>query len=143
MSSVAHTPALSGPSNGGVAARRAVIRWAGRMLRREWRQQLLIVALLTTAVAAAVASITIVYNTAPADNAEHGSATYLLRFDGTRPHELQAEVAAVRRFFGTIDVVGHRSILVPGSVESLDFRAQNPNGPYGSELLALRQGSYP
>src|SRR5262245_39956397 len=143
MSSVAHTPALRGPRNGGVAARRAVIRWAGRMFRREWRQQLLIVALLTIAVAAAVASIAIVYNTAPADNAEHGSATYLLRFDGTRSHELQAEVDSARKFFGTIDVIGHRSILVPGTVESLDFRAQNPNGPYGSGLLAVRHGRYP
>ena len=33
--------ALGGPRNGGVAARRAVVRWAGRMFRREWRQQLL------------------------------------------------------------------------------------------------------
>ena len=104
-----------------------MIRWAGRMFRREWRQQLLIVALLTIAVAAAVASITIVYNTSPADNAEHGSATYLLRFDGTRPHELQAEVASVRKFFGTIDVIGHRSILVPGSDQTKAARNLSPD----------------
>jgi putative ABC transport system permease protein len=38
-----------------VSARRAVIRWAVRLLRREWRQQLLILALITVAVAATVA----------------------------------------------------------------------------------------
>ena len=35
-------------------ARRAVIRWAVRLLRREWRQQLLILALITVAVGATV-----------------------------------------------------------------------------------------
>ena len=75
MSTFAHSPALAGPGNGGVAARRAVIRWAGRVFRREWRQQLLVVTLLTVAVAAAIGSITLVYNAAPADSAEHGSAS--------------------------------------------------------------------
>jgi putative ABC transport system permease protein len=76
MSAVAHPSPLAGPTSGGIAARRAVIRWARRMFRREWRQQLLVLTLLTVAVAAAIASITVVYNTAPADNAEHGSASY-------------------------------------------------------------------
>jgi len=35
-------PATPRASNGGVPARRAVIRWALRLLRREWRQQLLL-----------------------------------------------------------------------------------------------------
>lgn len=39
---------------GGMPARRAVIRWAIRLLLREWRQQLLILALITVAVAATV-----------------------------------------------------------------------------------------
>ena len=39
-----------GDGGGGVPARRAVIRWALRLLRREWRQQLLILALITAAV---------------------------------------------------------------------------------------------
>src|SRR5262245_49926313 len=142
MSAVAHSSPLAGPRSGGIAARRAVIRWARRMLRREWRQQLLVLTLLTVSVTAAIASITIVYNTAPADNAEHGSASYILRFDGTNPN-LEAELAAARKYFGTIEVVRHRSVPVPGSVESLDFRAQDPKGVFGSELLAIRQGRYP
>ncbi len=143
MSAVAHPSALGGPRDGGLAARRAVIRWAGRMFRREWRQQILVVTLLTVAVAAAVGSITVVYNTSPADNAEHGSANYLLQFDGTHPRKLEAELASARRWFGTIDVISHRSVPVPGSVETVDYRAQDPHGAYGSELLALRRGSYP
>jgi putative ABC transport system permease protein len=143
MTTLAHRSALDGPRDGGVAARRVVVRWAGRMFRREWRQQLLVVTLLTVAVAAAVGSITIVYNATPADNAEFGSANYLLQFDGTHPRKLGAELASARRSFGTIDVIGHRSLPVPGSVETVDYRAQDPHGAYGSELLALRRGSYP
>src|SRR6266545_4882081 len=143
MSAVAHPLAVAGPRDGGLAARRAVIRWAGRMFRREWRQQLLVVTLLTVAVAAAVGGITVVYNTSPADNAEHGSAKYLLQFDGTHPRKLEAELASARRWFGTIEVISHRSVPLPGSVETVDFRAEDPHGAYGSELLALRRGSYP
>jgi putative ABC transport system permease protein len=58
MATLAHRSALRGPRNGGVAARRAVVRWAGRMFRREWRQQLLVLTLLTVAVTAAIGSIT-------------------------------------------------------------------------------------
>jgi putative ABC transport system permease protein len=142
MSALAHPSPLAGPRSGGIAARRAVIRWAQRMFRREWRQQLLVLTLLAVAVAAAIASITIVYNTAPADNAQHGSASYILTYDGTNPR-LAAEVASARRYFGTIEVIRHRSVPIPGSVDSLDFRVQDPNGAFGSALLAVRQGRYP
>jgi putative ABC transport system permease protein len=143
MSALAHPSALAGPRRSGLAARRALVRWALRMFRREWRQQILVLALLTVAVAAAIGSITIVHNTAPADNAQFGSANNLLKFDGSDPRKLQAGLAAAQSHFGTIDVVRHRSVPVPGSVETVDFRAQDPHGAYGSELLALRRGNYP
>ena len=53
VTAVTERPAQRMP-NGGVPARRAVIRWAIRLLRREWRQQLLILALITVAVGATV-----------------------------------------------------------------------------------------
>jgi putative ABC transport system permease protein len=139
MTTLAHRA----PGGGGVAARRAVVRWAGRMLRREWRRQILVAALLTVAVTAAIGSITVVYNASPADDAEFGTASQLLRFDGADPDKLEASLASTRNRFGTAEVVGHRSVAVPGSVETVDFRSQDPNGPYGSELLALRRGGYP
>jgi putative ABC transport system permease protein len=143
MTTLAHRTALGGPKNGGVAARRAVIRWAGRMFRREWRQQLLVVTLLTVAVMAAIGSITIAYNAVPADDGDFGSANQLLMFDGSEPRELEAGLDAAKRQFGTIDVIGHRSVTVPGSVETVDYRSQAPGGTYGDDLLALRRGSYP
>src|SRR5215203_4402925 len=143
MTTLAHRSELRAARHGGVAARRALIRWAARLLRREWRQQILVVTLLTVAVAVAVGSITVVYNAGPADDADLGPASHLLRFDGSDPRKLEAGVASARRSLGTTDVIGHRSIPVPGAVENLDFRAQDPRGAYGGALLALRQGSYP
>jgi len=113
------------------------------MFRREWRQQVLVVTLLTVAVAAAMGSVTIAYNSGAADDADHGSATYLLRFDGTDPRALEASLDAARDRFGKTEVIGHRSFAVPGSVETVEFRAQDPRGAFGSALLALRRGSYP
>ena len=83
MTTLAHGSMVGGPRNGGVAARRAVIRWAWRMFRREWRQQILVVTLLTVAVAAAIGSITIAYNAVPADDGDFGSANQVLTFDSS------------------------------------------------------------
>jgi putative ABC transport system permease protein len=102
-----------------------------------------VLTLLTIAVAVAVGSITLVHNTGYARDAEFGSANSLLRFDGSDPRKLEASLASARRSFGTIEVIGHRSIPAPGGVENVDFRAQDPDGPYGGALLALRRGSYP
>src|SRR5829696_1618230 len=143
MPALAHRSTLRRPANGGVPARRAVVRWAWRMFRREWRQQILVIALLTVASAAAIASVTIAYNSGSADDAELGSANSLLRFDGADPGKLEAGLAATRDRFGTIEVIGHRSRRVPGSVDPVEFRAQDPHGPYGDARLALRRGRYP
>jgi putative ABC transport system permease protein len=125
-----------------MAARRAMLRWATRVFRREWRQQLLVLTLLTVAVAAAVGSITVVHHAAPVDP-EFGSANTLLHFDASDPQALAAGLAAARRSFGTIDVISHRSVAVPGSVDAVDYRVQEPGGAYGAALLALRRGVYP
>jgi putative ABC transport system permease protein len=143
MTTLAHRSALRGRRNGGVAARRAVVRWAGRMFRREWRQQLLVLTLLTVAVTAAIGSITLAYNSVPADNSDFGSANQVLTLDGSDPQKLQAALDSAKKSFGTFDVIGHRSVSIPGSVETVDYRSQTPGGTYTGELLALRSGSYP
>ena len=55
------------------------------MFRREWRQQILVIALLTIAAAAAIASVTIAYNSGSADDAEFGSANHLQAEPGLAP----------------------------------------------------------
>jgi putative ABC transport system permease protein len=141
MTTLAHRSTLRGPGRGGIAARRPLVRWAWRLFRREWRQQILVVTLLSVAVAAAIASVTVAYNSGPLDYAEFGSANALFELDGADPRKLESGLAAAEEQFGTTDVIGHRSLPVPGGVDTVEFRAQNPRGPYAR--LALRRGSYP
>src|SRR5262245_43367830 len=143
MTTLAQRSALDGPRNGGVAARRAIVRWAWRMFRRERRQQFLVVVLLTVAVAAAIGSITIASNAVPVDYRDLGSANLRLTFHASDPRKLEAGLDAARKSFGTLDLIGHRSVAVPGGVEGVEYRSQVPGGPYGGELLSLRRGSYP
>ncbi|MGZ5383829.1 MAG: FtsX-like permease family protein, partial [Acidimicrobiia bacterium] len=132
------------PDDGGTPARRAVIRWAWRLFRRQWRGQALVLALLTLAVAAAVGGAAAAYNLAPAEgNAEFGSANHALEFEEPDVQSLAADVAAAEDWFDTIDVIGRRFQTVPGLFEPVEFRAQDPNGPFSSPMLALLEGRYP
>src|SRR4029450_6060572 len=117
-------------TGGGVTGRRVVIRWARRTFRREWRQQVLVLSLLTVSVAAAVGGITILPHNARVDNADFGSANAVLTFSASDPAEIQAGLAAARRTWGTIDVIGHHSVAIPGSVDNVEYRAQDHAGAY-------------
>ncbi|HET9200985.1 MAG TPA: FtsX-like permease family protein, partial [Dehalococcoidia bacterium] len=133
------------PADGGMVARRAVIRWAWRLFHREWRQQLLVLALLTLATAATILCATAMYNLTPAqDNAEFGSADHYIRLEASPGADVvEANVAAAREWFGVIDVLLQRAESVPGSVDQLEFRAQDPRGAFSGPMLALREGRYP
>jgi putative ABC transport system permease protein len=129
-------------SNGGVPARRAVIRWAWRLLRREWRQQLLILALITVAVAATFVGSAVATNTPPTPGAGFGTATDLATFGSSSPH-VSAEIAALAHRFGHVEVIENETLSVPGSVTTYSLRAQNPNGAFGQPMLSLVSGHYP
>jgi putative ABC transport system permease protein len=135
---------VSERSDGGVPARRAVVRWARRLLRREWRQHLLILGLLTAAVAAAIGFTCAAFNLAPASGqADFGDADHFFRFEDPDPRTLPAKLDAAREWFGAIDAIGHRDVPVPGTVKRVDYRSQDPNGPFGRPMLDLRAGRYP
>jgi putative ABC transport system permease protein len=138
---VLERPARAGARNGGVPARRAVIRWAWRLLRREWRQQLLILALITVAVAATFVGSAVATNTPPAPGAGFGTANFMATL-GPGPH-LSARIAALTRRFGRVDVIENQTIPVRGSVLTYSLRAQNPHGPFGQPMLSLTSGHYP
>ena len=122
-------------------ARRAVVRWAWRLFRREWRQQFLILALITAAVAATILGAAVAANTPPPPNAGFGTADHLVQMPGDMPH-LTAGIAAVRQRFGPVDVIENRT-LVTGTVQHAELRAQDPHGRFGGPMLALRSGRYP
>jgi len=83
-------------TNGGVPARRAVLRWALRLFRREWRQQLLVLTLITIAVAATIFGAALGTNTPLPANAGFGSANALVTLPGSEPH-LASEIAALHK----------------------------------------------
>jgi putative ABC transport system permease protein len=138
---VTERPALRNPSGGG-PARRAVIRWAVRLLRREWRQQLLILALITVAVGATVVAATVATDTPAPIAGVLGTAQDAASISGT-PATINAGIAKIERLYGKVDVIENESVPVPGTQNTFDLRAQNPHGPFGGPLLSLVSGQYP
>ena len=136
---------MSEPADsGGFAARRAIVRWAWRLFRREWRQQALVVALLSVAVAAAVGVVSAAYNMAPAQgDAEFGSASALVKAADVGPQEIDALITAAEDWFGRIDVIGYQEASVPGLFDAVQVRSQDPDGPFSGPMLRLREGRYP
>jgi putative ABC transport system permease protein len=135
-------PADAGKASGGVAARRAVIRWAWRLFRREWRQQLLVLALITVAVAATIVGSAAATNTPPPANSGFGTAGDMATLTGTGP-QLGVQIASLEHRFGRVDVIENQTQQVPGSISTYQLRAQNPGGPFGRPMLSLISGHYP
>jgi putative ABC transport system permease protein len=135
-------PARTRAGNGGVPARRAVTRWAWRLFRREWRQQLLVLALIIVAVAATVLGAAVATSTPPPANAGFGTAGDLATFQAPDPH-LATQIAALRHHFGRVDVIENQTVAIPGSIDTYNLRAQDPHGPFGQPMLSLVTGHYP
>jgi putative ABC transport system permease protein len=145
------TGPASTPSSGGVPARRAMLRWAWRLFRREWRQQLLILLLIVVAVAAVVVGAAVAVNTPPPANAGFGTAKDLATFNLTptgksatdSPSYVATQTALLARHFGTVQVIANETFSVPGSTQTYQLRSQDPHGPYGGPMLQLLSGHYP
>jgi putative ABC transport system permease protein len=135
-------PDLAGDA-GGIVARRAVVRWAVRLFRREWRQQLLVLGLLAVAVAATIWGASTVTNVAlPNPNyATFGTAAVQVTLPGTDPH-LAADIATTAGRWGPADVIENQDIAT-GTTQPVQLRAENPHGYYNSPLLGLVRGAYP
>ncbi len=134
-------PAPAGASNGGVPARRAVIRWSWRMFRREWRQQLLVLALIVVALAATVVGAAVATNTPPPAGAGFGTAQDMATLPGGP--KLAGQIAALQQHVGRVDVIENQTVAIPGSINTYDLRAQDPHGAFGVSMLSLVSGHYP
>lgn len=127
---------------GGVAARRAVMHWAWRLFRSEWRQQLLMLSLIIVAVAALFVAAAVATNNPTPANAGFGSAQDLATFEGTAPR-LTAKVAALERQFGRVEVIENEALTVPGTTQMYQLRAESSHGPFSGPMLSLVSGRYP
>ena len=130
------------PSDGGLPARRAVTRWAWRLLRREWRQQLLILGLIAVAVAVTTVGVGVSTNTPLSPYVGFGNAQDLATFPNNSA-STTAKIASWHQRYGAVDIIDNETVTVPGSVDTFDLRAQNPDGPYGKPLLSLTSGQFP
>ena len=108
------------------------------MLRREWRQQVLILALLTVAVGTTTVGLGLVENVQGSDQAVFGTANSRLDIANPGANGVAADLAAARQRFGTVEAVEHVNVPVPGSITPVDLRAQDPHGGFGAPMLRLR-----
>ncbi len=122
-------PARTRAGNGGIPARRAVTRWAWRLFRREWRQQLLVLALIIVAVAATILGAAVATNTPPPANVGYGTAQDMATFHAPDPH-LASKIATLEHRFGRVDVIENQTVAIP-------------DGPFGRPMLSLVAGHYP
>ncbi len=130
------------PANGGLPARRAVVRWAWRLFRREWRQQLLVLALIVVAVGATIVGGAVATNTVQPSNFGFGTAQDSATFPNLSPH-VASEIASLQRRFGTVEVIENATFSIPGSINTYQLRAQSPDGPFSKPMLSLLSGRYP
>jgi putative ABC transport system permease protein len=136
-------PDLTSGGGGGIVARRAVFRWGWRLFRREWRQQLLVLGLLTVAVAATVwgASVVTSAQLPSPYYATYGTAAAQAKLSGSDP-QLAADIAAIQGRWGPADVIETRAIAT-GTTQSVQLRAENPHGHFNAPLIGLVSGAYP
>ena len=136
-------PDLAAGAGSGIVARRAVVRWGWRLFRREWRQQLFVLGLLTMAVAATIWGASVVTNTQlPNPNyATLGTAAASVTLPGTDPH-LAADIATIQDRWGPADLIENQDITA-GTTQPVQLRAESPHGHYNAPLLSLVSGAYP
>ena len=136
-------PDLDADAGSGIVARRAVIRWGWRLFRREWRQQLLVLGLLTVAVAATIWGTSVVTNSQIPNPAypTFGTGAAQVTLPGSDP-QLAADIAAIAGRWGPADLIESQNITT-GTTQSVQLRAESPHGHYNSPLLGLVSGTYP
>ncbi len=111
------------------------------MFRREWRQQLLVLALIVVALAATVVGAAVATNTPPPAGAGFGTAQDMATLPGGP--KLAGQIAVLQQHVGRVDVIENQTVAIPGSISTYDLRAQDPHGAFGQPMLSLVSGHYP
>ncbi|HEX3792967.1 MAG TPA: FtsX-like permease family protein [Acidimicrobiales bacterium] len=130
------------PADGGMPARRAVVRWAWRLFRREWRQQFLILSLIVVAAAATIVGSTVATNTPPPKNAGFGTAQDSVSFTANDSRTSSA-IANLEHRVDRVELIENATQSIPGSIDTFQLRAQDSHGPFSGPMLSLVSGDYP
>ena len=129
-----------------------MIRWAWRLFRREWRQQLLILLLIIVAVAAVVVGSAVAVNTPPPANAGFGTAHDLATFNLTPTQQVTRRTRwptrRPRSPCSSSTSARYRSSPTrpspsPGRRRPTSCGPRIPHGPFGGPMLQLLSGHYP
>ncbi|MGA7416799.1 MAG: FtsX-like permease family protein [Acidimicrobiales bacterium] len=143
MSTIALAPiSATRSANGGAPARRAVVRWAWRLFRSEWRQQFLILALITVAVAATIVGSAVATNDPQPANFGFGTAQDGASFTTYDAHTASV-IANLQHRFGPVEVIENKTLSIPGSINTYQLRAQDPHGPFSGPMLSVLSGHLP
>ena len=130
------------PADGGAPARRAVVRWAWRLFRREWRQQFLILALITVAVAATIVGSAVATNDPQPASFGFGTAQDAVSFTTYNAHTASV-ISGLEHRFRRVEVIENDTQSIPGSIDTYQLRAEDPHGAFGAPMLSLISGLYP
>ncbi len=122
-----------------MSAARVLARWAVRVVRREWRQLIRVIALTTVAVAVGVVAVVTTFNLVDPPTADYGTAS--VRASVAGPADAIAD--RLREAFGPVGVIQSASIDADGSVRPIAVRVQDRSDSVAAPLLALVEGSHP
>ncbi len=126
-----------------MSARVALGRWGWRIVRHEWRQQLLVLALITVATAAASLGVSIAHNAVPSPSDRFGSATHELGLFADQGFGIAESIEAAEAHFEALDVSyttqGHRA----GSTNDYTITDRGESTIFGGETFRLRSGKMP
>ena len=140
---------MARPRHGGVPARRAMTRWAWRLFRREWRQQLLTLALVIVATAGTILGAAVSTNSSQVANFGFGTAQNLAFFQAPSLNAkggdatINNDAAQLEHLYPRSDVIENQTLSIPGSINTYDLRAEDPSGVYLRPMLSLLSGHYP
>ncbi|MDY7104248.1 MAG: FtsX-like permease family protein, partial [Actinomycetota bacterium] len=124
-------------------SRRTLARWALRLLRREWRSQLLVVGLITVAVTLAATGAVLVHHLTRPASAFTGSATHELRMHDDDPARVRAGAAEVAASFDDADVTLRRAVEPAGRTSAYSIISPPDVSAFGAETVRLVDGSRP
>ena len=125
-----------------MTARLALLRWSWRVVRKEWRQHLLVVTMIGFGIMIAtvlVASIARMAPSAESQDANASSIFYLYPGTSADFDALDAELLAITNEFDDLELVIRTNI----GRENIPLVGQDVDGPLGQPWLSLLEGRYP
>ncbi len=126
-----------------MGAKRALGRWGWRLLRQEWREQLLILGLITVSIAMASVLATAIFHAEQPPSTFTGDASYRISVFGDETETLNDKLARAQVAFPRAEVT--RSIIASRDGAGQDFLIEAPPSAsaLGAEPIRMIEGRRP